>query len=192
MGAVGADEAVAAPGLRIAVDFYAAKAEELQLRQAALEDELATLRSELARVSGTRDQLADVLAELLVGQSQEDPAEPGPTAAEESGPGVAEEPSSVPPSEPAPPRRSAGRRGAQSGEVMQAVLMVLVTAGRPMRVREITEAIGRPASGKEGRAPQETTRSTCKRLVQQGKAVEGPVGVFAIARSGEPSAEGAA
>ncbi|MFD5086434.1 hypothetical protein ACFWOG_27830 [Kitasatospora sp. NPDC058406] len=172
--------------------FYTAKAEELQLRQAALEDEFAALRAELARVSGTRDQLAVVLAELTVDLPQENPAEPGPTAAAGTGPGVAEESSPVPPSEPAPPRRSTGRRGAQSGEVMQAVLRVLVTAGRPMRVREITEAIGRPASGKEGRAPQETVRSMCKRLALQGKAVEGPVGVFAIARAEEPQAEGAA
>ncbi|MEV7928522.1 hypothetical protein [Kitasatospora sp. NPDC088779] len=192
MEAVGADEAVAAPGLRIAVDFYAAKAEELRLRQAALEHELTTLKAELARISGTRDQLADVLAELAVDQPQAAPAEPGPTAAAGLGPGTVEESSPVPPSEPSPPRRAAGRRGAQSGEVMQAVLRVLVTAGRPMRVREITEAIGRPASGREGRAPQETTRSTCKRLAQQGKAVEGPVGVFAIARSEKPQAEGAA
>ncbi|MFE7561904.1 hypothetical protein [Kitasatospora sp. NPDC057500] len=182
MGAVDGDEAVAAPGLRIAVDFYAAKAGELERRQAALEDELATLRAELARVSGARDQLAEVLAELEVDQPPQAPAELEPTAAAEPGPGAAEESSPVPPTEPALPRPAAGRQGAQSGEVMQAVLQVLATAGRPMRVREITEAIGRPASGKEGRAPQETTRSTCKRLAQQGKAVEGPVGVFAIAR----------
>ncbi len=45
-----------------------------------------------------------------------------------------------------------------------------------------TAALGRPTKGDEGRAPIETTRRTCKRLVKSGRAVEHPIGTFAARR----------
>lgn len=59
MGSVGMDEAAAAPGLRTAVEFYTGKVGRLRQRQAELEAELCAVRSELAKVSATRDQLAE-------------------------------------------------------------------------------------------------------------------------------------
>lgn len=87
-------------------------------------------------------------------------------------------------SEPSEETR-AGQSGpsrSPSGQVMQAVEQILVSAGRPMKARDITEALGRPTKGDEGRAPIETTRATCKRLVKNGRAVEHPIGVFAARR----------
>ncbi|MFJ7910062.1 hypothetical protein [Kitasatospora sp. NPDC096204] len=188
------------------MEFYSAKTDRLRRRQVELEAELALVHAELERASGARDQLAEVLAEITDGTADSflgpDPAEaaPAPTPeADESG-------SAWPPSRPAVASQQAasrtlsgpggGRDGgtgrARSGERMQAILQILVTAARPMRVRDITEALGRPVSGHEGRAPIETTRSMCKRLVKNGRAVEGPAGVFAVARAEEPYAKGAA
>lgn len=65
---------------------------------------------------------------------------------------------------------------------MRAVERVLVGAGRPMKVRDITEALGRPTKGDEGRGPIETTRATCKRLVKNGRAIEHPIGTFTARR----------
>lgn len=197
MGSMGADEATAAPGLRIAVDFYTAKTERLLRRRAELESELALVSSELAKATGTRDQLSEVLVELTANSPSSDQGQTEPTAAdsaqrsqpEDSGPG--QETGAPADTGRETPRGEASTPGA-SGLLMQAILQILVTAGRPLRAREITEALGRPASGREGRVPVETTRSTCKRLVKNGKAVEDPVGVFAVARSGNPYARGAA
>ncbi|KOU52180.1 hypothetical protein ADK55_16975 [Streptomyces sp. WM4235] len=75
---------------------------------------------------------------------------------------------------------------------METVERILLTAGRPMPVRDITEALGRPTQGKEGRGPLATVRATCKRLVKNGRAVEQPVGMFAIARAETSPPEGAA
>ncbi|QKV92951.1 hypothetical protein HUT19_15275 [Streptomyces sp. NA02950] len=197
------DEVDAAPGLRTAVGFYTGKVDRLRQRQADLEAELEAVRAELAKASSARDQLAEALEEILADAPapQEEPAAASP-------PGPAPEPEDV----PTPPRedkatgagdrsehkhqkpsgKRATARSTASGELMQAVLQILVTAGRPLSAKDITEALGRPTTGQEGRAPIETTRRTCKRLVKNGRAVEDPVGVFAVARAEEPPVKGAA
>jgi hypothetical protein len=61
-----------------------------------------------------------------------------------------------------------------------------------LRVKEITEALGRPVDGRRGTAAMETVRKTCKRQVMHGRAVETEPGVFAIASTKVPPVKGAA
>ncbi|MFF7685229.1 hypothetical protein ACFZB6_03645 [Streptomyces syringium] len=186
MGSTQADEAVVAPGLRTAADFYAGKVDSLQQRHVELEAELAQVQAELARARSRHHFLSEALEELLA----KGDAETGghDTAPPEGAPGPDEE---VPAPEPRVSKPRARKpRPRPGGQLMQSILQVLVTAGRPLRVKDITEALGRPTSGREGRVSLETTRSTCKRLVKNGQAAEGPVGVFTIARAEEPPVEG--
>ncbi|MFJ4741033.1 hypothetical protein [Streptomyces sp. NPDC088775] len=153
---------------------------------AGVEAELAELRVDAAKYASTRDQLSEALAECLAGRSarpegdqalqREADAEDGGGDASASG-----EPEPSEPSEETHAGQSGPSRSA-SGQLMQAVEQILVGAGRPMKARDITEALGRPTKGDEGRAPIETTRATCKRLVKNGRAVEHPIGTFAARR----------
>ncbi|MDF2260477.1 hypothetical protein [Streptantibioticus ferralitis] len=183
-------EAAAAEGLRTAVDFYADKAARLQQQRSELEKQLAQVDAELSKAAATRDHLTAALEEITTG------AEAGPDApgnqpdnananAEEP---VADESGTAGPAGTRLPSAAAPR----NRQLGQQVLHVLATAGRPLRVKEITEAIGRPVSGKQGSAAIETTRKTCKRHVTQGKAVEPEPGVFVIAAADGRHVKGAA
>ncbi|MEU2390398.1 hypothetical protein [Streptomyces sp. NPDC007369] len=191
MGFADAEETVAAPGLRTAVEFYSGKVQRVLARIDVLEAELVVLRTDAERFTTARDQLSAALAEILADG-------PPPTGEADGG---SQGTSADPPSGEGPPRRqpAAGRRrsGSQprrspSGELMETVERILLTSGRPMPVRDITEALGRPTQGKEGRGPLATVRATCKRLVKNGRAVEQPVGMFTIARAETSPPEGAA
>ncbi|MGO4459640.1 hypothetical protein AB4039_20430 [Streptomyces sp. M-16] len=191
MGFADAEETVAAPGLRTAVEFYSGKVELVLARINELEGELAALRADAEKFTTARDQLSAALAEILADG-------PPPTGEVDGAPQAT---SAEPPSgDGPPPRRPAARRrrsGSQprrspSGELMETVERILLTTGRPMPVRDITEALGRPTQGKEGRGPLATVRATCKRLVKNGRAVEQSVGMFAIARAETSPPEGAA
>ncbi|MET8178504.1 hypothetical protein [Streptomyces sp. NPDC005336] len=195
MSTTGLDEAAAAPGLQTAVEFYSAKVDGLLKRQADLEAELAAVRADVVRFSSTRDQLDEALAGILADRPM--PTTGGPVPQDRAkNPGVdSGEPmdDSGLTASPAPQERisqDASRSG--SGELMHAVEQILVTAGRPLQAREITEAAGRPTKGKAGRSPIETIRRTCKRLVKNGRAVENPVGVFAAVRVQGSTPRGAA
>ncbi|MFD5617197.1 hypothetical protein [Streptomyces yangpuensis] len=181
-----AGEPDAAPGLRTAVGIYSGKTDRTLERISELEAELADLRVEAAKYASTRDQLSEALSELLAGRSAPSEGDQNPqqdaNAEDEDGDASAGDESE--PSEPSEETR-AGQGGpsrSPSGQLMQAVEQILVGAGRPMKVKDITEALGRPTKGDEGRAPIETTRATCKRLVKNGRAVEKPVGTFATRR----------
>ncbi|MFJ4715034.1 hypothetical protein [Streptomyces sp. NPDC088785] len=181
-----AGEPDAAPGLRTAVGIYSGKTDRTLARISELEAELADLRVEAAKYASTRDQLSEALSELLAGRSAPSEGDQNPQqdadAEDEDGDASAGDESE--PSEPSEETR-AGQGGpsrSPSGQLMQAVEQILVGAGRPMKVKDITEALGRPTKGDEGRAPIETTRATCKRLVKNGRAVEKPVGTFAARR----------
>ena len=195
MGTTGLDEAAAAPGLRTAVEFYSVKVDALIGRQADLEAELAAIRADVVRFSSTRDQLREALAGILADStpptaadeaSQDRVKHPGASAGETTGDAS---PSDTPAAQEQTPQDTS-RSG--SGELMQVVEQILVTAGRPLQAREITEAVGRPTKGKAGRNPIETIRRTCKRLVKNGRAVESPVGVFAAVRVQGSTPRGAA
>jgi hypothetical protein len=186
MDFTGAGEPDAAPGLRTAVGIYSGKTDRTLARISELEAELADLRVEAAKYASTRDQLSEALSELLAGRSapSEEDQNPQQDADAEDEDGDASASDESEPSEP-PEETRAGQGGpsrSPSGQLMQAVEQILVGAGRPMKVKDITEALGRPTKGDEGRAPIETTRATCKRLVKNGRAVEKPVGTFAARR----------
>ncbi|MGW0973861.1 hypothetical protein [Streptomyces griseus] len=57
------------------------------------------------------------------------------------------------------------------------ILVVLATAGRALRARDVAAAIGEDVSTP---SRVETTRARLKRLVRSGQVVEGPIGSFAI------------
>ncbi|MFD4276147.1 hypothetical protein R2B67_21495 [Streptomyces cyaneofuscatus] len=186
MGFTGAGEPDAAPGLRTAVGIYSGKTDRALARISELEAELADLRVEAAKYAGTRDQLSEALAELLADRSapsadDQSPQRKAGAEYEDSDASPSDESNASEPSEETRAGQSGPSRS-PSGQLMQAVEQILVSAGRPMKARDITEALGRPTKGDEGRAPIETTRATCKRLVKNGRAVEHPIGVFAARR----------
>ncbi|MFB6692989.1 hypothetical protein ACFCX3_20925 [Streptomyces virginiae] len=79
--------------------------------------------------------------------------------------------------EPAPPP---GPLDLDEGRMR--ILAVLEKAEEPLKVKDITAAIG------EASSRMETTRSRLKRLAKESRAVEGPTGWFAIARTADPAA----
>ncbi|MFD3352645.1 hypothetical protein [Streptomyces fradiae] len=152
--------------------------------EVSLADRIAALGcvwEESAAEYPTRRAIGGELPRLLSRWGDENPQQDA-DAEDEDGDASAGDESE--PSEPSEETR-AGQGGpsrSPSGQLMQAVEQILVGAGRPMKVKDITEALGRPTKGDEGRAPIETTRATCKRLVKNGRAVEKPVGTFATRR----------
>ncbi|MFD7539890.1 hypothetical protein [Streptomyces sp. NPDC059819] len=180
-------EAAAVEGLRTAVDFYADKAARLRRQRVDLVKELAQVDADLASASASHGHLAAALEEITAG-AEAGPEAPGdrPDAEEAEARGPASGGNGAAGSADSPQQGATTPRNLQLGQ------QVLTTAGRPLRVKEITEAIGRPVSGKPGTAAIETTRKTCKRHVTQGRAVEPEPGVFAIASAGTGHAKGAA
>ncbi|MET9146485.1 hypothetical protein [Streptomyces sp. NPDC004042] len=181
-----ADEQDAAPGLRTAVRIFSERMERTLARIAELEAELADLRITAARYASTRDQLSEALSECFAGRSAppKDAQSHNEKADAEKKSGDASCDEGAGSSKP-PEGTRAGQGGPSRspfGQLMQAVEQILVGAGRPMKVRDITEALGRPTKGEEGRGPIETTRATCKRLVRNGRAVEHPIGTFSARR----------
>ncbi|KAB7835568.1 hypothetical protein [Streptomyces mobaraensis] len=156
MGFTEAEAALAAPGLRVAIDFYARKVQRTMARIAVLEEELAILRTQ-AGAALPCDQVSGTPIEHHTGSS----------------PSVRE-------------RTAAGHRKLSSGELMEWVERIIGGVGRPITVREITEALGRPTRGKAGRGPLATVRVTCKRMAQNGRVIEQPVGYFAIVGADRP------
>ncbi|MEV5508810.1 hypothetical protein [Streptomyces orinoci] len=67
------------------------------------------------------------------------------------------------------------------------MLVLLAGAGRAMKVQDISAAIGEDTSVARR---VETTRSRLKRLVKEGKVVEGPTAWFAIAPADETGGGG--
>lgn len=186
MGFTGAGEPDAAPGLRTAVGIYSGKTDRALARISELEAELADLRVEAAKYASTRDQLSEALAELLADRSapsadDQSPQRKAGAEYEDSDASPSDESNASEPSEETRAGQSGPSRS-PSGQLMQAVEQILVGAGRPMKVKDITEALGRPIKGDKGRSPIETTRRTCKRLVKNGRAVENPIGTFAARR----------
>ncbi|MEX2973082.1 hypothetical protein [Streptomyces sp. C184] len=183
-------EADAVDGLRTAVNFYEAKTARLLQRRVELEKELAELDAEFSSASAARDHLVTALSEITATDDVSsvgvgDPADvrgagPHDPVAEEDCPAASERPR---------PQPSAGKRNRQLG---QQVLQVLATAGRPLQVKEIAEALGRPISGKAGTSAVETVRKTCKRHVDHGRAAETEPGVFVIASASSRGMKGAA
>ncbi|MFD5477583.1 hypothetical protein [Streptomyces hawaiiensis] len=178
------------------MDFYIRKADRLQQRWRELEAELTAVQAELAKACTARDQLAEPLDEILAqapGIAEEQEAEsPAGSNSDESS--KEEPPASARAGERASFRQEPGRgkaktarpkqqaSGAKSGEVMRAIEQLLATSGKPMHVKDLTAALGRPTEGRAGTAA-ETIRATCKRLAGHGRIAEVKTAVFAIARA---------
>ncbi|MFD4577481.1 hypothetical protein ACFWNK_34395 [Streptomyces sp. NPDC058417] len=166
--------------MRTAVDFFSEKVKRALARIDGLEAELATAQADLKWFADSRYNLEAVLAELVGDSSRS-------TGNSHLGPGTClpqlptgDGQAHIPIATQHRPERSGGRY--PSGELMDRVEQILLSTGRPMRIRDITEALGRPTRGKEGRGPLATVRVTCKRLVNNGRAVERPVGWFTKVR----------
>jgi hypothetical protein len=147
----------------------------LDEEEAVVRGELDTLREKLAEAEGRLDRL-DVSREVLRSLAGTAPGREG-SASGPDGPG----------------QRSAGNAaGDGSGGRQQSwppgpveweqgrerMLVLLAGAGQAMKVRDIAAAIGEDVSQVRR---VETTRSRLKRLLQEERVVEGPVGWFAIA-----------
>lgn len=192
--------AEAAEGLRTAVGFYARKTQRLRERQTELQAELEALQAELARASTARDQLGQALREIIGEEAIPDTPDhergqaPTPSEVEAAADTPTPTGSKTASLRITRPRQSTGsaKPGHRNVELWREVLQVLATSGRPMRVKEIAAALGRPTKGKAGTSAVETVRSTCKRQVKHGRAVEGPAGVFEIARGQEAVLKGGA
>lgn len=128
-----AGEEAAAPGLRVAAEFYSEKADQLSRREKELEDELGSVREEKSRTLVTRDQLSRALTEIVTqagphaaeSVQEENSAEAAPPDGQ---PGETS-PSGTAQAKARPPRRgkSAGgqQRRSASGELMRAIEQVL-------------------------------------------------------------------
>ncbi|MFF4158373.1 hypothetical protein [Streptomyces sp. NPDC001678] len=180
--------------------------EQLEAELAALQDKLASVQAGLTKAQDARDQLADALEELLADvpsptrRAAQAPEEPDSSPGRETGLASRLAESGRSGTTTSGGRRGSSREGAkqkrtQTSGLMRAIVQVLVTAGRPMKPKEIAEALGRPTKGKEGDSARETIRGSCKRLVTAGQLVRVSAGEFVIrqaAHSQEPLAEGGA
>ncbi|MFI9617250.1 hypothetical protein ACIHCM_37355 [Streptomyces sp. NPDC052023] len=143
MGFADAEETVAAPALRTAVEFYSGKVERVLARIDVLEAELTALRTDAERFTTARDQLSAALTEILADG-------PPPTGEAD---GASQDTSADPPSGDGPPRRkpAAGRRRSdsqprrsQSGELMETVERILLSAGRSATVARLENFLATP------------------------------------------------
>ncbi|WP_162602623.1 hypothetical protein [Streptomyces spongiicola] len=162
--------------LRARASRSRARVEDLRSRIAALEKELAAEEAELSRWAVAEEAVAELLAEDDAGGGE--PAAGLPPVAV----AAARRPQAV---VSAPVTRGDGEVLAG---VSEDVVLALASAGRPLRSREICEAVG---AGTEHR-PVEGMRVRLKRLVKQGWLTEDQVGLFAIAPGvGDPASAGA-
>lgn len=146
---------------------------------AALREKVAVAEERLAHLTITRETLLSLVGEEYTDQDdamQEPPEAP----ADEP---VANDP--VPDSQPAdaevPSSRSASAGPLEWEEARERMLVLLAGAGRAMKVQDIAAAIGEDASDTSKGRRVETPRSRLKRLVKEGRVVEGPTAWFAIA-----------
>ncbi|MDX3098968.1 hypothetical protein PV417_31440 [Streptomyces sp. ME19-03-3] len=160
--------------------------ERLEQEEAVVRGELAALREKvtvaeerLAHLTITRETLLSLVGEEYTDQDHVTQQWPqGPTGepvpdgpAPDAQPGDAEVPSS-----------GRGSAGPLEWEVARERMLVLLAgAGRAMKVQDIAAAIGEDVSDTSKGRRVETTRSRLKRLVKEGRAVEGPTAWFAIA-----------
>ena len=166
--------------------------ERLDGEESLIRQRVEDLRSQLAAAEERLTHLTiarEILATL--------PEEPGPAPAGGDGPVAVTVDAvvGVPSTGPSPPAVSApaGARASGPRELNPAneqVMVMMVSAGRPMRAREVTLALGQP----QGHRQVETMRTRLKRLVNAGWLAEIDRGVFAIASgiNGHPARLGAA
>lgn len=135
-----------------------------------LRGQLTAAEERLVRLTITRETLATL------------PEEPGfaPAAGVSVGATAASTVLDVPLIGPLPPAVSAPAHSAEPQKlnpVNEQVVVMMVSAGRPMRAKEVAAAMGEPDEHRR----VETVRARLKRLVETGWLAEIDKGVFAIA-----------
>lgn len=136
-----------------------------------LRGQLTAAEERLVRLTITRETLATL-------PEEPDPAPVfgvGPMAPAVTGPGPsALQAGPSPPAVPAPPRVLEPR---ELNPVNEQVVVMMVSAGRPMRAKEVAAAMGEPDEHRR----VERVRTRLKRLVEAGWLAEIDKGVFSIA-----------
>jgi hypothetical protein len=165
------------PMLRNAVGFYYDRVEELDERLEFLRAEIERVEAERSRAWEVHERLSEDLTRVLDARATDQAIDPEgrvgddaveePTVVDDAGVSESDEVSAV-------------RRTTWRGSLTQGILRVLAGSGRPMRARELNEALGR----EETRSRRETMRTTCKRLASRGEVVEVEPGLYRIARQG--------
>ncbi|MET7297960.1 hypothetical protein [Embleya sp. NPDC005575] len=187
------EESATSLDLPSVVETYTRKAADLRRRCGALARELASAEAELELelAEARRVVLAEVLDEVNT-KLVEDHSASGVASAELV---VGEVPVDGPPDRTveSPERRigattALGGTRAGHGKLGDAIVRVPATSGRSMRVREVTESLGRETT----RPNLETTRVTIKRLVKNGTLVELQKGLYRIASTGPSEERGVA
>jgi hypothetical protein len=137
-----------------------------------LRGQLTAAEERLVRLTITRETLATL------------PEEPGSAPAADAGVSAvavtAGTGQSVPSTGPSPPAVSTPAHSAEPQKlnpVNEQVVVMMVSAGRPMRAKEVAAAMGEPDEHRR----VETVRARLKRLVETGWLAEIDKGVFAIA-----------
>ncbi|WP_406346916.1 hypothetical protein [Streptomyces sp. NBC_00648] len=163
--------------------------EELERREAAIRERVSELRLQVAELS---DQLAAFeemlsqveVARMVVREVLDDAAADEQAPREEPGPPETGSPIgvvTVPPWEP-------GMGVSVLSEGYRDVVGVLQAAGRPMRSKAVSVAIG----WGEGASKVESVRAKLKRLARRGWLTEHSPGLFALTQPGEdPGPRGA-
>ncbi|MFJ2176944.1 hypothetical protein ACIOHE_29125 [Streptomyces sp. NPDC087851] len=146
---------------------------------AALREKVTVAEGRLAHLTITRETLLTLVGEEYTARDDvTQPASGGTTGGQvpnEPGPDSRSDDAEVPLNVPA----SAGLLAWEVAR--ERMLVVSAGAGRAMKVQDIAAAIGEDVSGMPKEWRVETTRSRLKRLVKEGRVVEGPTAWFAIA-----------
>ncbi|BFV57660.1 hypothetical protein KCMC57_up27640 [Kitasatospora sp. CMC57] len=136
----------------------------------ALREKMAAAEERLARLTITRETARSLLTDV----SADDETPPLPRQSASWQPPTA----GPAPAQPRPPRAArVPSVGVGLDEAIEKILVLLTSAGREMKVRDIAVAIGEKASDRR----IETTRSRLKSLAKQGLVTEGHPGWFRIA-----------
>ncbi|MFJ2407283.1 hypothetical protein ACIOUE_38995 [Streptomyces xanthochromogenes] len=161
--------------------------ERLDQEEGVIRGELAALREKVA-VAEERLAHPTITRETLLSLVGEEHADQDGDVAQERPEAPADEPVAdgpVPDSQPAdaevPSSGAAPGGPLQWEEARERMLVLLAGAGRAMKVQDIAAAIGEDVSDASKGRRVETTRSRLKRLVKEGRVVEGPTAWFAIA-----------
>ncbi|MEU8521127.1 hypothetical protein [Streptomyces sp. NPDC048577] len=147
---------------------------------AALCKKIAVAEERLAHLTITRETLLSLADEEYANQDDDVTQEPPEAPADEpvsNGPASDDQPDDV--EVPSSAATSAGPL--EWEEARERMLVLLAGAGRAMKVQDIAAAIGEDVSDTSKGRRVETTRSRLKRLVKEGRVVEGPTAWFAIA-----------
>ncbi|MFF2523824.1 hypothetical protein [Streptomyces liangshanensis] len=161
--------------------------ERLDQEEAVVRGELAALREKtavaeerLAHLTITRETPLSLVVEEYADQGDDVTQEPPETPTDEpvaNGPA----PDSQLADAEVPSSGSASAGPLEWEEARERMLVLLAGAGRSMKVQDIAAAIGEDVSDTSKGRRVETTRSRLKRLVKEGRVVEGPTAWFAIA-----------